>query len=230
MSLSSNFPFQSTSISLLKPPAFTSSPKTIRCDPPLTTQHIEAPPLDHLTLPHTTPTKLITHNERVGSKTTTFSEKVTLEPKTKDPKTTARTKEIKTKEKQKDTKINETKTKESKTNEKTIEIKTKDTKNETLKTNEMKVNESKSQEAEIKDDKIKEAEPSKGKIQRGYSWKISRPSLRKKSGKSRSGSDSDAILILNNGRDHSQCNGGGVTRHVSYFCFSKTSYEKCFLL
>lgn len=53
----------------------------------------------------------------------------------------------------------------------------------------------------------------KCKIQRGYSWKISRPSLRKK--KNRSGSDSDAILVLNNGRDHSQCNGGGVTRHVS---------------
>lgn len=54
----------------------------------------------------------------------------------------------------------------------------------------------------------------KSKMQRGYSWKLSRPSLRKKNVKNRSGSDSDAILVLNNGRDHSQCNGGGVTRHV----------------
>lgn len=45
----------------------------------------------------------------------------------------------------------------------------------------------------------------KCKIQRGYSWKLTRPSLRKKNSniKSRSGSDSDAVIILNNGRDHS---------------------------
>lgn len=46
---------------------------------------------------------------------------------------------------------------------------------------------------------------SKCKIQRGYSWKLTRPSLRRKNSntKHRSGSDSDAIIILNNGRDHS---------------------------
>lgn len=46
---------------------------------------------------------------------------------------------------------------------------------------------------------------SKCKIQRGYSWKLTRPSLRKKNSttKNRSGSDSDAVIILNNGRDHS---------------------------
>lgn len=45
----------------------------------------------------------------------------------------------------------------------------------------------------------------KCKVQRGYSWRLHRPSLRKKP-KHRSGSDSDAI-VLNNGRDHAVCNG-----------------------
>lgn len=44
----------------------------------------------------------------------------------------------------------------------------------------------------------------KCRVQRGYSWRLSRPSLRKK--KQRTGSDSDAV-ILNNGRDHAVCNG-----------------------
>lgn len=52
----------------------------------------------------------------------------------------------------------------------------------------------------------------KPKMQRKCSWKLaSRPSLRRK--KNRSGSDSEAVP-LNNGRDHSQCNGGGVSRQV----------------
>ncbi|CAK1547322.1 unnamed protein product [Leptosia nina] len=46
----------------------------------------------------------------------------------------------------------------------------------------------------------------KCKVQRGYSWRLSRSSLRKK--KQRTGSDSDAV-ILNNGRDHIACNGAG---------------------
>lgn len=45
----------------------------------------------------------------------------------------------------------------------------------------------------------------KCRVQRGYSWRLSRPSLRRKQ-KHRSGSDSDAI-VLNNGRDHAACNG-----------------------
>lgn len=53
----------------------------------------------------------------------------------------------------------------------------------------------------------------KNKMQRRCSWKLgSRPSLKRK--KKRSGSESDT-MPLNNGRDHSQCNGGGVARHVS---------------
>lgn len=54
------------------------------------------------------------------------------------------------------------------------------------------------------------------KIQRKCSWKLnsSRPSLRRK--KNRSGSDSEAVP-LNNGRDHSHCNGDGITRHVFIF-------------
>lgn len=63
--------------------------------------------------------------------------------------------------------------------------------------------------------KLEKSSPSdKSRVQRRCSWKLSgRPSLRRK--KNRSGSDSDAIP-LNNGRDHSQCNGGGVARHVSW--------------
>lgn len=45
----------------------------------------------------------------------------------------------------------------------------------------------------------------KCRVQRGYSWRLSRPSLMKKQ-KHRTGSDSDAV-ILNNGRDHAVCNG-----------------------
>lgn len=61
--------------------------------------------------------------------------------------------------------------------------------------------------------------PEKSKIQRGYSWKLSRPSLRKNKGeqpqkKNRSGSDSDAIMILNNGRNH-HCNGSSISRQAS---------------
>ncbi|KAF2893229.1 hypothetical protein ILUMI_12948 [Ignelater luminosus] len=118
---------------LLKPPSL--SP------PPLTFRQFEKPPEE---VKQSLSAKLITHNERIGSKTTTFSEKVS-------------------------------------------------------ETNNNKPGNSEDQE--------------KPKIQRGYSWKLpSRSSLRKK--KNRSGSDSDAVP-LNNGRDHSQCNGGGVTRHAS---------------
>lgn len=45
----------------------------------------------------------------------------------------------------------------------------------------------------------------KCRVQRGYSWRLSRPSLRR-SKKQRTGSDSDAV-VLNNGRDHIACNG-----------------------
>lgn len=45
----------------------------------------------------------------------------------------------------------------------------------------------------------------KCRVQRGYSWRLSRPSLRRKP-KQRTGSDSDAV-VLNNGRDHAVCNG-----------------------
>ncbi|XP_041977978.1 voltage-dependent T-type calcium channel subunit alpha-1G [Aricia agestis] len=50
----------------------------------------------------------------------------------------------------------------------------------------------------------------KCKVQRGYSWRLSRPSLRKK--KQRTGSDSDAV-ILNNGRDHIACNGSNLRKN-----------------
>ncbi|XP_023310380.1 voltage-dependent T-type calcium channel subunit alpha-1H [Anoplophora glabripennis] len=109
-----------SSLSLLKPP--TLSP------PPLTFRQFERPPDE----PNHLAAKIVIHNEKVGSKTMSFSEKVT---------------------------------------------------------------------------------PDKNKIQRKCSWKLaSRPSLKRK--KNRSGSDSEAVP-LNNGRDHSQCNGGGVTRHAS---------------
>ncbi|XP_063362295.1 voltage-dependent T-type calcium channel subunit alpha-1G-like isoform X2 [Cydia amplana] len=51
----------------------------------------------------------------------------------------------------------------------------------------------------------------KCRVQRGYSWRLSRPSLRKKT-KHRTGSDSEAI-ILNNGRDHVACNGSGLRKN-----------------
>lgn len=121
---------------LLKPP--TLSP------PPLTFRQFEKP-LDEIT--PAISGKIITHNERVGSKITTFSEKVNM----------------------------------SQNNARKFE---KNTNNQ-----------------------------EKNKMQRRCSWKLSsKPSLKRK--KSRSGSDSDAIP-LNNGRDHSQCNGGGVQRHVN---------------
>ncbi|CAG4983343.1 unnamed protein product [Colias eurytheme] len=50
----------------------------------------------------------------------------------------------------------------------------------------------------------------KCRVQRGYSWRLSRPSLRKK--KPRTGSDSDAV-ILNNGRDHIACNGSSLRKN-----------------
>ncbi|XP_064071851.1 voltage-dependent T-type calcium channel subunit alpha-1G-like isoform X2 [Vanessa tameamea] len=50
----------------------------------------------------------------------------------------------------------------------------------------------------------------KCRVQRGYSWRLSRPSLRRK--KQRTGSDSDAV-ILNNGRDHTACNGSNLRKN-----------------
>lgn len=59
---------------------------------------------------------------------------------------------------------------------------------------------------------LKQNNQEKSKIQKQYSWKLgSRPSLKRK--KSRGSADSEAVP-LNNGRDHSQCNGNGVTRQV----------------
>ncbi|XP_026724837.1 voltage-dependent T-type calcium channel subunit alpha-1G-like isoform X5 [Trichoplusia ni] len=51
----------------------------------------------------------------------------------------------------------------------------------------------------------------KCRVQRGYSWRLSRPSLRRKP-KQRTGSDSDAI-VLNNGRDHAVCNGSSLRKN-----------------
>ncbi|XP_062529385.1 voltage-dependent T-type calcium channel subunit alpha-1G isoform X1 [Bombyx mori] len=51
----------------------------------------------------------------------------------------------------------------------------------------------------------------KCRVQRGYSWRLSKPSLRRKP-KQRTGSDSDAI-VLNNGRDHAVCNGSGLRKN-----------------
>ncbi|XP_037293759.1 voltage-dependent T-type calcium channel subunit alpha-1G isoform X2 [Manduca sexta] len=51
----------------------------------------------------------------------------------------------------------------------------------------------------------------KCRVQRGYSWRLSRPSLRRKP-KQRTGSDSDAV-VLNNGRDHAVCNGSGLRKN-----------------
>ncbi|RZC35961.1 voltage-dependent T-type calcium channel subunit alpha-1G, partial [Asbolus verrucosus] len=120
---------KASTLSLLKPP--TLSP------PPLTFRQFERP-LDEAQPPLTG--KIVTHNEKIGSKIMTFSEKVSI-PVKSEPKA------------------------------------------------------------------------DKPRIQRKCSWKLaSRPSLRRK--KSRSGSDSEAVP-LNNGRDHSQCNGGGVSRQAS---------------
>ncbi|XP_068915162.1 voltage-dependent T-type calcium channel subunit alpha-1G-like [Tenebrio molitor] len=118
---------KTSTLSLLKPPAL--SP------PPLTFRQFERPP-EEPPLPLTC--KIVTHNEKIGSKIMTFSEKVSP--------------------------------KEQKNHD-------------------------------------------RPKMQRKCSWKLaSRPSLRRK--KNRSGSDSEAVP-LNNGRDHSQCNGGGVSRQAS---------------
>ncbi|CAH0723262.1 unnamed protein product, partial [Brenthis ino] len=51
----------------------------------------------------------------------------------------------------------------------------------------------------------------KCRVQRGYSWRLSRPSLRR-SKKQRTGSDSDAV-VLNNGRDHIACNGSNLRKN-----------------
>ncbi|XP_049817444.1 voltage-dependent T-type calcium channel subunit alpha-1H-like isoform X2 [Aethina tumida] len=50
------------------------------------------------------------------------------------------------------------------------------------------------------------------KVQRKCSWKLSKKSSLRRN--KRTGSDSEAAP-LNNGRDHSQCNGGDVPRHAS---------------
>ncbi|XP_063917204.1 voltage-dependent T-type calcium channel subunit alpha-1G-like isoform X2 [Zophobas morio] len=122
---------KTSSLSLLKPP--TLSP------PPLTFRQFERP-LEEPQPPLSG--KIVTHNEKIGSKIMTFSEKVSLPPREQKPN---------------------------------------------------------NQE--------------KAKMQRKCSWKLTnRPSLRRK--KNRSGSDSEAVP-LNNGRDHSQCNGGGISRQAS---------------
>ncbi|KAK9883220.1 hypothetical protein WA026_001409 [Henosepilachna vigintioctopunctata] len=129
---------KASSLGLLKPP--TLSP------PPLTFRHFEKPQ-DDTFLP-TLPGKIVMHNEKIGSRTMNFSEKVVI------PNTTVFCK------------------------------------------NEQRHNHD------------------KGKMQRKCSWKLSsRPSLRKK--KSRNGSTESENVPLNNGRDHSQCNGGGVSRNAS---------------
>lgn len=205
------------------PPSFTPPPKTVR-------QQESYPKIDvtdHLTIP--SPGKLITHNEKTGGKTTTFSEKII----TKYPnceKATVKSPNLSEKPSSKSTSVNEKLPTLTKNN--SFEKVSQSNKNNTSaeKTPVSKSN-SLSEKLPSKlnlsekvtlDDDEKDKNNSdvldkgdKCKIQRRYSWKISRPSLRKKNGKSRSGSDSDAILVLNNGRDHSQCNGGGVTRHVS---------------
>ncbi|XP_060523337.1 voltage-dependent T-type calcium channel subunit alpha-1H-like isoform X2 [Cylas formicarius] len=123
------------SLSLLKPPSL--SP------PPLSFRQFEKPP--ETAAPQQPTGKIVIHNEKVGMKTMTFSEKV-------------------------------------------VQVNN-NSKNET------------------------NQNPEREKLQRKTSWKLTgRPSLKKKKG--RSCSDSEAVP-LNNGRDHSQCNGGGVARHAS---------------
>ncbi|KAL3273058.1 hypothetical protein HHI36_014513 [Cryptolaemus montrouzieri] len=136
---SSNESTQKTSsLSLLKPPSL--SP------PPLTFRHFEKAQ-DDTCLPPITG-KIVIHNEKIGSKTMTFSEKVVLPTAPVLCKT--------------ETKHNNDKT----------------------------------------------------KLQRKCSWKLSsRPSLRRK--KCRNNSTESESVPLNNGRDHSQCNGGGVSRNAS---------------
>ncbi|XP_044760613.1 voltage-dependent T-type calcium channel subunit alpha-1H isoform X2 [Coccinella septempunctata] len=125
---------KTTSLSLLKPPSL--SP------PPLTFRHFDKSQED-VSLPPLAG-KIVIHNEKIGSKTMTFSEKVII------PNTPASCK----------------------------------------------------------------TGGEKGKIQRKCSWKLSsRPSLRRK--KCRNNSTESETVPLNNGRDHSQCNGGGVNRNVN---------------
>ncbi|XP_045478266.1 voltage-dependent T-type calcium channel subunit alpha-1G isoform X2 [Harmonia axyridis] len=129
---------KTTSLSLLKPPSL--SP------PPLTCRHFDKSQ-DDASLPPPLG-KIVIHNEKIGSKTMTFSEKVIIPSSV--PVGCAKT----------------------------------DQKNE------------------------------KGKIQRKCSWKLSsRPSLCRKKG--RNNSTESETVPLNNGRDHSQCNGGGVNRNVN---------------
>lgn len=195
------------------PPAFTPPPKTVR-------QHESYPSVDttdHLTIPSSV--KLITHNERTGGKTTTFSEKVTTKASNFSEKTTKTPNSDKGNvpgaEKIPSLTKNSSFEKISSQKNNSAPEKSENTSNSLCEKLPSKSNlENITLEKDEKEKNNKEA-GEKCKLQRRYSWKISRPSLRKKSGKSRSGSDSDAILILNNGRDHSQCNGGGVTRHVS---------------
>ncbi|CAH1136170.1 unnamed protein product [Ceutorhynchus assimilis] len=124
---------KSSSLSLLKPP--TLSP------PPVTFRNFEKFPDEPV---QTQAGKIVIHNEKIGQKTMSFSEKVVQISSNK---------------------------------------------------NEMKQN------------------PDKDKLQRKMSWNLPRkPSLRRK--RDKSGSDSEAVP-LNNGRDHSQCNGKGVIRHAS---------------
>ncbi|KAF7265662.1 hypothetical protein GWI33_020746 [Rhynchophorus ferrugineus] len=125
---------KSSSLSLLKPPTLT--------PPPIAFRNFEKLPEEPMQTP---PGKIVIHNERIGMKTMSFSEKVV----------------------------------QLKNNNK----------------NEMKQH------------------PDKEKLQRKMSWNLpKRPSLRRK--RDKSGSDSEAVP-LNNGRDHSQCNGRGVARHAS---------------
>ncbi|XP_048519457.1 voltage-dependent T-type calcium channel subunit alpha-1G isoform X3 [Dendroctonus ponderosae] len=121
------------SSSLLKPPSL--SP------PPITFRSFEKPPAEPIQTPCG---KIVIHNERIGMKTMSFSEKVVQ--------------------------VNNNNKNETKQN------------------------------------------PDKEKLQRKMSWNLPRKSsLRRK--RDKSGSDSE-VVPLNNGRDHSQCNGKGVSRHV----------------
>lgn len=120
-------------MTLLKPPSL--SP------PPVNFRQFERPPPEEATPISTA--KIVTHNEKVGSKIMTFSEKVTPIPSK----------------------------------------------------NEANFNQE------------------KNKIQRKCSWKLgTRSSFKKR--KNKGDSDSE-VMPLNNGRNHSQCNGGNVARQVS---------------
>lgn len=126
------------SLSLLKPPSL--SP------PPVIFRLFERPPPEETGSLSTA--KIVTHNEKVGSKIMTFSEKVTPIPSK----------------------------------------------------NEASINQE------------------KNKLQRKCSWKLGTGSSFKKR-KNKGDSESEATP-LNNGRNHSQCNGGNVARQVSMTYFS----------